>query len=66
MFGGDVDKAIENLQKATEADPKNDENFVWLAIAYRKKGNTADADKALAEARRLNPGSVFAKDPPEK
>jgi tetratricopeptide (TPR) repeat protein len=63
MFGGDFDKAIENFQKATQLDP---ENYVWLALAYRKKGDTADADKALAEARRLNPDSVFAKDPPEK
>lgn len=66
MFGGDVDKAIDSFKKATQLDPKNDENFVWLAVAYRKKGDTAAADQALAEARRLNPDSVFAKNPPEK
>jgi tetratricopeptide (TPR) repeat protein len=66
MFGGDVDKAIESFQKATQLDPHNDEDYVWLAVAYRKKGDTAGADKALAEARRLNPDSVLAKDPPEK
>ena len=63
---GDVDKAIDSFKKATQLDPKNDENFVWLAVAYRKKGDTAAADQALAEARRLNPSSVFAKNPPEK
>lgn len=61
MFGGDVDKAIKNFSKAAELDPGFDENFVWLAIAYHKKGDTANADKALQEALRLNPRSAFAK-----
>jgi tetratricopeptide (TPR) repeat protein len=61
MFGGDVDKAIESFRKATQFDAANDENFVWLALAYRKKGDTANADKALQEALRINPRSAFAK-----
>jgi tetratricopeptide (TPR) repeat protein len=61
MFGGDVDKAIESFRKATQLDATNDENFVWLALAYRKKGDTANADKALQEALRINPRSAFAK-----
>ncbi|HZQ68339.1 MAG TPA: tetratricopeptide repeat protein [Terriglobales bacterium] len=60
MFGGDVDKAIAQLKQATELDPKSDENFVWLSVAYRKKGDTAAADKALQEALRLNPQSQLA------
>ncbi len=60
MFGGDVDKAIANLQKSRELDPKADETLVWLAVAYRKKGDAASANKALDEALRLNPRSVFA------
>jgi tetratricopeptide (TPR) repeat protein len=60
MFGGDLDKAIVNLQKSTERDPNGDETFVWLAIAERKKGDTDAANKALDEALRLNPRSVFA------
>jgi tetratricopeptide (TPR) repeat protein len=60
MFGGDVDKAIESFRKSTELDPKSDETFVWLALAYRKKGDAPSADKALQEALRLNPRSVFA------
>jgi tetratricopeptide (TPR) repeat protein len=66
MFGGDVNKAVENFLKATQLDPKFDENFVWLAIAYRKKGDKENADKALQEALRLNPRSVFAKNTPEQ
>jgi Tfp pilus assembly protein PilF len=61
MFGGDVDKAIDNFRPSTELDPKSDETFVWLAIAYRKKGDTASSDQALLKALRLNPGSVFAR-----
>jgi tetratricopeptide (TPR) repeat protein len=60
MFGGDIDKAIESFQKATALDPQSDETFVWLAIAYHKKGDSAQAEKALAEAVRLNSRSVFA------
>jgi tetratricopeptide (TPR) repeat protein len=60
MFGGDLDKALANLQKSTERDPQADETFVWLAIAERKKGNADAANQALDEALRLNPRSVFA------
>ena len=60
MFGGDIDKAIAQFKQATELDPKADENFAWLSVAYRKKGDTASADKALQEALRLNPQSQFA------
>jgi tetratricopeptide (TPR) repeat protein len=61
LFGGDVHKAIESFRAATQADPANDENFVWLSLAYRKSGDDAAADKALQEALRLNPRSVFAR-----
>lgn len=36
MFGGDADKAIESFKSATVFAPSDDDNFVWLAIAYRK------------------------------
>ena len=61
MFGGDINKSVESFLKATQLDPKFDENFVWLALAYRKKGDKENADKALQEALRLNPRSEFAK-----
>jgi Flp pilus assembly protein TadD len=60
MFGGDIEKAIESFRKATTIDPHFDEVFVWLAIAYRKKGDTLLAEKALSEALRLNNLSAFA------
>lgn len=61
MFGGDVAKAIGNFIKATQLDPNSDENFVWLAIAYRKGGDTPNCEKALRQAMQLNPRSAFAK-----
>jgi tetratricopeptide (TPR) repeat protein len=60
MFGGDIDKAIASFKSATDVDPSNDEAFVWLAIAYRKKGDSERARQALSEALRLNSRSVFA------
>jgi Tfp pilus assembly protein PilF len=62
MFGGDIDKAIESFQKATIVDPHYDEGFVWLAIAYNKKGNSASAKLAVDEALRLNSRNVIARE----
>ena len=61
MFGGDIGKAIENFLKATQLDPTSDENFVWLAIAYRKNGDGPHSENALRHAVQLNPRSAFAK-----
>lgn len=61
MFGGDIDKAIASFRKSTTVDPHYDEGFVWLAIAYDKKGDRDAAKAAIAEALRVNSHSVFAK-----
>jgi tetratricopeptide (TPR) repeat protein len=60
VFGGDIEKAIDSFKKATAIDPSNDEAFVWLAIAYRKKGEVERAHPALSVALHLNSRSVFA------
>jgi tetratricopeptide (TPR) repeat protein len=60
MFGGDNDKAIESFRKSTVLDAQADETYVWLAMALRKKGDTAGADQALQTALKLNPRSAFA------
>jgi tetratricopeptide (TPR) repeat protein len=59
-FGGDVDKAIESFKRATAIDPQSDEDFVWLAKAYKKKGDEAHEQEALSQALRLNSRSAFA------
>jgi tetratricopeptide (TPR) repeat protein len=66
MFGGDVEKAIENFRKSIQLDPKYDETFVWLGIALREKGDAAGAEQAFKDALVLNPRSVFAKQTAEK
>lgn len=60
MFGGDVDQAIASFRKSVQLEPTNDETYVWLALAYRKKGDSAQADQAIDKALQLNPQSVFA------
>lgn len=59
-FGGDIDKAIESFKHAVSLDPHSDEDFAWLAKAYRKKGDGAHEKEAIAQALSLNPRSVFA------
>jgi tetratricopeptide (TPR) repeat protein len=61
MFGGDVDKAIASFQKSLQREPTNDETLVWLALAYHRKGDAAAEKKAIDEALRLNPRSLFAR-----
>lgn len=59
-FGGDIDKAIQSFQKAITADPGSDDDYVWLAIAWRKKGDSVHEREALSQALRINPHSIFA------
>jgi tetratricopeptide (TPR) repeat protein len=59
-FGGDIDKAIESFKRAVALDPHSDEDFAWLAKAYRKKGDAAHEKEAIGQALSLNPRSVFA------
>jgi Tfp pilus assembly protein PilF len=62
MFGGDMPKAIESLEKSIALDSQQDETFVWLAKAYAKQGDKAKARDAIQHALQLNPQSQFAKD----
>jgi tetratricopeptide (TPR) repeat protein len=61
MFGGDLDRAIAHFQKSIRLDPGFDETYVWLAMAYRRKGDSVQANRALDEALRLNPNGAFAR-----
>ena len=60
LFGGDIDKAINAFKQATTFDPQYDEAFVWLALAYRKKGDAQQSQAALTQALHLNSRSAFA------
>ena len=61
MFGGDVSKAIESFQKSLALDPQQDETWVWLAQAFKKKGDKPKAHDALDKALQLNPQSPLAR-----
>jgi tetratricopeptide (TPR) repeat protein len=61
MFGGDVGKAIESLQKSLALDSSEDQNWVWLAKAFHKQGDTAKSREAIQRALQLSPASPLAK-----
>lgn len=65
-FGGGVDLAIKDMEKAISLDPKSADAYVWLGTALRKKNANADARKALEKALQLNPNRVWAKQLLEK
>lgn len=65
-FGGGVDKAIADFEKAVQLDPKSAEAHLWLGIALRKAGRNAEARKALERSLQLNPDRAWARQQLEK
>jgi tetratricopeptide (TPR) repeat protein len=65
-FGGGIDLAIRDFQKAIELNPKSDEAYLWLGLALRKSNKNADARKAFAKSLELNPDRVWTKQQLEK
>jgi tetratricopeptide (TPR) repeat protein len=61
MFGGDISKAIESLEKSVALDPQQDDTYVWLARAHKKHGEKAKAQEAIQHALTLNPDSPWIK-----
>jgi tetratricopeptide (TPR) repeat protein len=65
-FGGGVELAIRDFEKAIQLDPKSADAQLWLGIALRKAGRNAEARKALEKALQLNPNRLWAKQQLEK
>ena len=65
-FGGGVNLAVQDFEKAVELDPKSAEAHLWLGIALRKSGRNADARKAFAKSLELNPNRRWTKTQLEK
>ena len=65
-FGGGVELAIRDFEKAIQLAPKSSEAQLWLGIALRKLNRNADARKALQRAVDLNPSRIWAKQQLEK
>lgn len=53
----DYDRAIKEFRKAQELEPKHEPTLYYLGVAYFRKGDTENANKALAELEKANPAS---------
>ena len=60
-FGGGIDLAIRDFQKAVDLDHKSADAYLWLGVALRKANRLPEAHKALAKAVELNPDRLWAK-----
>lgn len=65
-FGGGVDLAIKDMEKAISLDPNSADAYVWLGTALRKKNANPEARKAFEKALQLNPNRIWAKQLLEK
>jgi len=65
-FGGGIDLATRDFQKAIELNPKSDEAYLWLGLALRKSGKNVEARKAFSKSLELNPNRVWTKQQLEK
>jgi len=65
-FGGGLDIAIKDFQKAIELEPRSSEAHLWLGLAYRKAEHNADARKEFQKSIEANPARVWAKQQLEK
>ncbi|MCS6859815.1 MAG: tetratricopeptide repeat protein [Abditibacteriales bacterium] len=58
---GNVDDAIAQLQQAIAQDPRNDEAYALLGVAYAQKGMTDEGIEALSTAVSLNPNNASSR-----
>ncbi|HEV8148318.1 MAG TPA: tetratricopeptide repeat protein [Bryobacteraceae bacterium] len=65
-FGGGIELAIKDFQKAIDLDPRSADAHLWMGVALRKAGRNADARKSFQKALDLNPQRVWAKQQLEK
>ncbi|KAK9284732.1 hypothetical protein L1049_023909 [Liquidambar formosana] len=57
-----VDSAVADLVEAVKLSSDNDKAFCLLGECYEMKGMKEEARKAFEEARRVEPGSVAARE----
>jgi tetratricopeptide (TPR) repeat protein len=53
----DFDRAVSEFQASLKTNPKHEPTLYNLGAAYFKQGNTAEANKILAELEAVNPNS---------
>jgi len=61
MFGGDSAKSIESFKKSLELDGSQAETWSWLARAYKKQGDSTQANEAIQKALQLEPQNPIVK-----
>ena len=61
QFGGGVELAVKDFEKAIQLNPKMADAHMWLGVALRKLNRNVDARKAFAKSLELNPNRVWAK-----
>ncbi len=65
-FGGGVELAIKDFEKAISLDANSADAHLWLGIALRKLNRNAEAHKEFERAAKLNPARIWAKQQLEK
>jgi tetratricopeptide (TPR) repeat protein len=66
QFGGSIEAAIKDFDKAISLNPKLAEAYLWKGIALRKANQRAAARESLETALKLNPDSLWTKQQLEK
>lgn len=51
------DKAVTELTKVSDADPKHERSLQFLVQTFVKQGKLGDAEKALAKIKSINPSN---------
>ena len=65
-FGGGIDKAMADFQKALELNPRLADAHLWIGLAMRKANRNEEAKAEFRKAVELNPRRVWAKQQLEK
>ena len=66
QFGGGIDLALKDLDKALALNANLSEAYLWKGIALRKANRNAEARAALEKALQLDPERVWTKQQLEK
>jgi Flp pilus assembly protein TadD len=66
QFGGGVNLALKDFDKAIALNPKLSDAYLWKGIALRKVNKNSEARQALARAVQLSPDWAWAKEQLQK